>query len=156
MWEKKIKSKENISISKELNIIIKPLSSIPFKNNIKRIIHNKNSIIKYRRTLINYKIILIGKEEGDTRDTYEIGKKIWGGSFGLVFLSVNKRTGGKEAIKTMRKYKKDNKTLNNDLLKEVEMLKTLVHQNFLNIIEFIKEHIIFYCHRILSKWKFTW
>ena len=72
---KKIKSKENISISKELNIIIKPLSSIPFKNNIKRIIHNKNSIIKYRRTLINYKIILIGKEEGDTGDTYEIGKK---------------------------------------------------------------------------------
>ena len=46
-------SKENIPISKESNIIIKPLSSIPFKNNIKRIIHNKNSKLKYRRTHIN-------------------------------------------------------------------------------------------------------
>jgi calcium-dependent protein kinase len=137
-------SKENIPISKESNIIIKPLSSIPSK-----IISKESSIIKTPRSNIEEhisidKTTLIGKGEGDIRDTYEIGKKIGGGSFGLVFLSVNKRTGEKVAIKAMRKFKKDNRTLNNDLLKEVEMLKTLDHQNILNIFEFYEGTYNFY------------
>ena len=44
----------------------------------------------------------------------------------------------------MRKFKKDNRTLNNDLLKEVEMLKTLDHQNILNIFEFYEGTYNFY------------
>ena len=132
-------------ISNEQNVKIKPLSSIPSK----LISKQSSSIVTLPRTNIEEhisidKTTLIGKGEGDIRDTYEIGRKIGGGSFGLVFLSINKRTGEKVAIKAMRKYKNDNKTVNNYLLKEVEMLKTLDHQNILNIYEFYEGTYNFY------------
>ncbi len=57
------------------------------------------------------KTVIIGKGEGDIRDTYEIGKKIGGGTYGVVFLSLKKRTGEKVAIKVMKKKKKNNKKL---------------------------------------------
>ena len=138
-------SQDQTPISNEQNVKIKPLSSIPSK----LISKQSSSIVTLPRTNIEEhisidKTTLIGKGEGDIRDTYEIGRKIGGGSFGLVFLSINKRTGEKVAIKAMRKYKNDNKTVNNYLLKEVEMLKTLDHQNILNIYEFYEVTYNFY------------
>ncbi len=140
-----LNSDDNIPISKENNYNITPLSSIPSKLLSKQ----SSSIILSPRSNIEEHILidratLIGKGEGDIRETYEIGKKIGGGSFGLVFLSINKRTGEKVAIKAMKKYKKDNRTVNNNLLKEVEILKTLDHQNILNIIEFYEGTYNFY------------
>ena len=90
------------------------------------------------------KTVIIGKGEGDIRDTYEIGKKIGGGTYGVVFLSLKKRTGEKAAIKVMKKKKKNNKKLNNEIIQEIEMLRTLDHQNIINIFEFYEGNYNFY------------
>ena len=103
-----------------------------------------NSTSSIEEHILIDKTIIIGKGEGNIKDNYEIGKKIGGGSYGIVFLSLNKRTGEKVAIKVMKKLKKDNKTLNKDILKEIEMLKTLDHQNIINIFEFYEGDYNFY------------
>ena len=143
--EKMVNSKENLPMTNNYKAEV-PLLSIELN---KKSINNNGLETKTTSSNIEDhifidKTVIIGKGEGDIRDTYEIGRKIGGGSFGLVFLSVKKRTGEKVAIKAMKKFKKDTYIINNDLLKEVEILKTLDHQNILNIFEFYEGTYNFY------------
>ncbi len=130
---------------KKIESPITPLSNISTsfisKKTSFRTINSTSSIEEH---MLIDKTVIIGKGEGDINDTYEIGKKIGGGTYGIVFLSLNKRTKEKVAIKAMKKLKKDNKTLNEDILKEIEMLKTLDHQNIINIFEFYEGDYNFY------------
>ena len=93
--------------------IITPLSNIStpqFRNSetIKSIQSDK-SFTSIEENILIDKTVIIGKGEGDIKDTYEIGKKIGGGTYGVVFLSLKKRTDEKVAIKVMKKKKKNNK-----------------------------------------------
>ena len=128
--------------------IITPLSNIStpqFRNSetIKSIQSDK-SFTSIEENILIDKTVIIGKGEGDIKDTYEIGKKIGGGTYGVVFLSLKKRTDEKVAIKVMKKKKKNNKKLNNEIIQEIQMLRTLDHQNIINIFEFYEGKYNFY------------
>ena len=102
---------------KKIESPITPLSNISTsfisKKTSFRTINSTSSIEEH---MLIDKTVIIGKGEGDINDTYEIGKKIGGGTYGIVFLSLNKRTKEKVAIKAMKKLKKDDesKKMNNE------------------------------------------
>ena len=81
------------------------------------------------------KSILIGKGKGDIKEKYDIGKKLGGGTFGQVYLCINKKTNEKVAVKVLTKNKKNSK-INKEILNEIELLKVLDHRNIINIFEF--------------------
>ena len=128
--------------------IITPLSNISTPqfstNDTLKTIKSTKSNLSIEDNILIDKTVIIGKGEGDIRDTYEIGKKIGGGSYGVVFLSLKKRTGEKVAIKVMKKKKKKEKKLNNEILHEIDILRTLDHQNIINIFEFYEGTFNFY------------
>ena len=78
------------------------------------------------------KSILIGKGKGDIKEKYDIGKKLGGGTFGQVYLCINKKTNEKVAVKVLTKNKKNSK-INKEILNEIELLKVLDHRNIINI-----------------------
>ena len=77
--------------------------------------------------------ILNGKGQANIKEKYDFGKKVGGGNYGEVYLCKNKITNEKVVIKIL---KKKNKNLNKEIIKQIELLKILDHQNIMNIYEF--------------------
>ena len=90
------------------------------------------------------KKLLIGKAEGDIREKYKIGKKLGAGSYGEVYLSTDKKTNKKVAIKVVPKHKSQINESNPEINNEIEILKTLEHQNIVKIYEFYEGKKNFY------------
>ena len=86
--------------------------------------------------------ILNGKGQANIKEKYDFGKKVGGGNYGEVYLCKNKITNEKVVIKIL---KKKNKNLNKEIIKQIELLKILDHQNIMNIYEFYegKKNIYF-------------
>ncbi len=91
-----------------------------------------------------HKNLLIGKSEGDIREKYKIGKKLGEGSYGEVYLSTDKKTNKKVAIKVVPKNKSHINESNPDIVNEIEILKNLEHQNIVKIYEFFEGKKYFY------------
>ena len=90
------------------------------------------------------KKLLIGKAEGDIREKYKIGKKLGAGSYGEVYLSTDKKTNKKVAIKVVPKQKSQINESNPEINNEIEILKTIEHQNIVKIYEFYEGKKNFY------------
>ena len=105
------------------------------KNNNIAQIFNKNEIKnQYLEDLLSIeRSISNGKGQGNIKEKYEFGKKLGEGYYGEVYLGRNKITNEKVAIKIL---KKKNKSLNKEIIKQIELLKILNHQNIMNINEF--------------------
>ena len=91
-----------------------------------------------------HKNLLIGKSEGDIREKYKIGKKLGQGSYGEVYLSTDKKTNKKVAIKVVPKNKSHINESNPEIVNEIEILKNLEHQNIVKIYEFFEGKKYFY------------
>jgi calcium-dependent protein kinase len=90
------------------------------------------------------KKLLIGKAEGDIREKYNIGKKLGEGSYGEVYLSIDKKTNKKVAIKVLPKHKSHIDEFNSEIINEIDILKNLEHQNIVKIYEFYEGKKNFY------------
>ena len=117
-------------------------TSITNNNNIP--LNKINSQKSFLETFKIDKKILIGKAKGDIREKYKIGRKLGEGSFGEVYLSTDKKTKKKVAVKVLPKTKSHNENMNSEILNEIEILKTLEHQNIVKIYEFYEGKSNFY------------
>ena len=95
------------------------------------------------------KAVFIGKGHGTPSDIYQFGQKLGEGSFGSVYIIKHKQTGDLRAVKVIRKclqHPTQNKTshLTKDILREIELLKSLDHQNIIKLFEFYEGEKMFY------------
>lgn len=91
------------------------------------------------------KAYIIGKGQGSPKDYYQFGSQIGKGSFGSVFMAKHKQTGDLRAIKIIKKSHGDRSTwITNDIIREIELLKSLDHQNIVKIFEFYEGVKMFY------------
>jgi calcium-dependent protein kinase len=90
------------------------------------------------------KAVIIGKNSGNIKDTYDFDCKLGGGSFGQVFLAKHKTTKENVAIKVMKKTQSSVNSDNIEKEKEIEVLKTMEHQNIVRIFEFYEGKKYYY------------
>ncbi|KAK5579000.1 hypothetical protein RB653_008676 [Dictyostelium firmibasis] len=77
------------------------------------------------------KNIIIGSTSGSIHKSYEIGSQIGNGKFAQVHSGTNKSTGKKSAIKIMKKSIVEESAI----IKEVEMMTEINHQNIIKLQE---------------------
>lgn len=81
------------------------------------------------------KAVIIGKGSGNPKDKYKFGKKIGEGAFGVVYMAQNIQTDALCAIKVLKRTNLE-KTVDEETIKEIELLKGLDHPNIIKILEF--------------------
>ena len=108
-------------------------------NEINQIDESQNQ--KIEDLLSINKLFSKGRGKGNIKEKYDFGKKIGQGYYSEVYLCKNLITNKKVVIKIM---KKKNQSLNKELLKKIDSLKILNHQNIMNIHEFYEGKINIY------------
>ena len=106
-------------------------------------ITSSNNVKSLEDLMLIDRAILIGKGQGNIKDKYEMGKKLGSGSYGQVYLCINKRTKEKVAVKVIKKGKKNN-NLNQNIIQEIDILKILEHSNIINLFEFYEGKFNYY------------
>ena len=76
------------------------------------------------------------------RDEYRIGNKIKEGSYGQVRWCIHKATGSLRAVKAI--MKNDVKELHDDLIDEIEVLRSVDHPGIIKIFEFFEDRKRFF------------
>ena len=76
----------------------------------------------------------------DFFEKYTVGKKMGGGTFGIVKKCVHKVSGQERAVKTMKKRKMGDKE-KIQLKREIETLKKIDHPNVMRIYEYFEDEI---------------
>ena len=115
-----------------------------FKNssNLKPSPKNEIDLKSFTRNVITYKEIPINTENiirrqlGNPYDYYEILKKIGNGTFGTVYKVRHKGTGSIRAMKVIPKNNMMNGFSDEDIIHEINILKTLEHPNIIKLYEF--------------------
>lgn len=84
----------------------------------------------------------VGKKTGSIKDHYEIYEKIGDGGFSKVYLAKQKATGIQRIIKVVKKEMEGSFT-KDEILNEINLLKTLDHPNIMKVIEYFasKSHL---------------
>ena len=113
------------------------IKSLP-KNEIQFVSPKNNSIkeVKSLKTLPINTQKIIRKQSGNPMDYYDIIKKIGKGTFGTVFKVIHKTT---EAIRAMKVIPKNNMKYgftDDDIIQEINILKTLEHPHIIRLYEF--------------------
>ena len=113
------------------------IKSLP-KNEIQFVSPKNNSIkeVKSLKTLPINTQKIIRKQSGNPMDYYDIIKKIGKGTFGTVFKVIHKTT---EAIRAMKVIPKNNMKYgftDDDIIQEINILKTLEHPHIIKLYEF--------------------
>ena len=112
------------------------IKSLP-KNEIQFVTPKSNSIkeVKSLKTLPINTQNIIRKQSGNPMDYYDIIKKIGKGTFGTVFKVIHKTT---EAIRAMKVIPKNNMKYgftDDDIIQEINILKTLEHPHIIKLYE---------------------
>ena len=80
-------------------------------------------------------------QKGDSLDNYQKIKRIGKGSYGSVFKVMNKNT---NLIRAMKVIPKHNQKNNQEILREIDILKNLDHPNVMKIYEFLEDENNYY------------
>ena len=132
-----LKEKMSTISTPEDNLVI-PLSKVELQKS-RRLLHSRRSNTQsfLSETFFSIdKAVIIGKGSGSIKDIYSIGRRIGGGAYGEVYLAEHKKKKEKVAIKLIKKRKESSTWIRDDIIREIEVLKTLDHQNIVKIFEF--------------------
>ena len=133
--------KENHN-SKEKNHFYHHLS--PFLNALPKneiILNNQQKPIHYRsvkslKTLPINTQNIIRKHSGNPLDNYDIIKKLGKGTFGTVYKVIHKTTGCVRAMKVIPKNNMKYGFTDDDIIQEINIMKTLEHPHIIKLFEF--------------------
>ena len=146
------KNKENNSIQiknneiKKLNlqkieskkIDYNPLNEIQFKNN------DNNNFIRTLSTLPIDSINFIRQKTGKIEDDYLFIKNLGQGGYGKVIKATHKKTGMIRAIKFIPKNNLKFGYTDEDIFREIEILRKLQHPNIMKLYEFYSDNEYYY------------
>ena len=146
------KNKENNSIQiknneiKKLNlqkieskkIDYNPLNEIQFKNN------DNNNFIRTLSTLPIDSINFIRQKTGKIEDDYLFIKNLGQGGYGKVIKATHKKTGMIRAIKFIPKNNLKFGYTDEDIFREIEILRKLQHPNIMKLYEFYSDYEYYY------------
>ena len=133
-------SKENNHSKDKINIHhhhLSPfLNTLP-KNEIKFTNHQKHYLsVKSLKTLPINTQNIIRKHSGNPLDNYDIIKKLGKGTFGTVYKVIHKTTGCIRAMKVIPKNNMKNGFTDDDIIQEINIMKTLEHPHIIKLFEF--------------------
>ena len=146
------KNKENNSIQiknneiKKLNlqkieskkIDYNPLNEIQFKNN------DNNNFVRTLSTLPIDSINFIRQKTGKIEDDYLFIKNLGQGGYGKVIKATHKKTGMIRAIKFIPKNNLKFGYTDEDIFREIEILRKLQHPNIMKLYEFYSDNEYYY------------
>jgi calcium-dependent protein kinase len=146
------KNKENNSIQiknneiKKLNlqkieskkIDYNPLNEIQFKNN------DNNNFIRTLSTLPIDSMNFIRQKTGKIEDDYLFIKNLGQGGYGKVIKATHKKTGMIRAIKFIPKNNLKFGYTDEDIFREIEILRKLQHPNIMKLYEFYSDYEYYY------------
>ena len=129
-------SKEKINIhhhhlSPFLNTL--PKNEINFTNQQK---NPKIISVKSLKTLPINTQNIIRKHSGNPLDNYNIIKKLGKGTFGTVYKVIHKTTGCIRAMKVIPKNNMKSGFTDDDIIQEINIMKTLEHPHIIKLFEF--------------------
>ena len=118
---------KNSSILKNL-----PLNEIDYFN----FKHNSKKEFKSLKALPINTQNIIRKQAGNPLDYYDVIKKIGKGTFGVVYKVIHKATGSIRAMKVIPKNNLKYGFTDEDIIHEINILKTLEHPHIIKLYEF--------------------
>ena len=114
------------------------LNTLP-KSEIKFTNYQKSShylSVKSLKTLPINTQNIIRKHSGNPLDNYDIIKKLGKGTFGTVYKVIHKTTGCIRAMKVIPKNNMKNGFTDDDIIQEINIMKTLEHPHIIKLYEF--------------------
>ena len=115
-----------------------PLNEIQFKNN------DNNNFIRTLSTLPIDSINFIRQKTGKIEDDYLFIKNLGQGGYGKVIKATHKKTGMIRAIKFIPKNNLKFGYTDEDIFREIEILRKLQHPNIMKLYEFYSDNEYYY------------
>ena len=138
----KIKNNEikklNLQKIESKKIDYNPLNEIQFKNN------DNNNFIRTLSTLPIDSINFIRQKTGKIEDDYLFIKNLGQGGYGKVIKATHKKTGMIRAIKFIPKNNLKFGYTDEDIFREIEILRKLQHPNIMKLYEFYSDYEYYY------------
>lgn len=121
--------------------------------------HSRTNAIQSRGSTIGEdplfgidKSIIIGKGIGSPQEIYTFGNTLGKGAYGSVYHAIHKQTGDYRAIKIIKKANEArNHWFVRDIIREIDLLKTIDHPNIVRLFEFYEGPNEFYLVTELCK-----
>ena len=110
-----------------------PKNEINFQNQPKNLIYRS---VKSLKTLPINTQNIIRKHSGNPLDNYDIIKKLGKGTFGTVYKVIHKTTGCIRAMKVIPKNNMKYGFTDDDIIQEINIMKTLEHPHIIKLFEF--------------------
>ena len=115
-----------------------PLNEIQFKNN------DNNNFVRTLSTLPIDSINFIRQKTGKIEDDYLFIKNLGQGGYGKVIKATHKKTGMIRAIKFIPKNNLKFGYTDEDIFREIEILRKLQHPNIMKLYEFYSDYEYYY------------
>ena len=115
-----------------------PLNEIQFKNN------NNNNFVRTLSTLPIDSMNFIRQKSGKIEDDYLFIKNLGQGGYGKVIKATHKKTGMIRAIKFIPKNNLKFGYTDEDIFREIEILRKLQHPNIMKLYEFYSDYEYYY------------
>ena len=130
--------KLNLQKIESKKIDYNPLNEIQFKNN------DNNNFIRTLSTLPIDSINFIRQKTGKIEDDYLFIKNLGQGGYGKVIKATHKKTGMIRAIKFIPKNNLKFGYTDEDIFREIEILRKLQHPNIMKLYEFYSDYEYYY------------
>ena len=130
--------KLNLQKIESKKIDYNPLNEIQFKNN------DNNNFIRTLSTLPIDSINFIRQKTGKIEDDYLFIKNLGQGGYGKVIKATHKKTGMIRAIKFIPKNNLKFGYTDEDIFREIEILRKLQHPNIMKLYEFYSDNEYYY------------